>query len=331
MTLLGDRSELIRLRNQLARVIRLPAAVAALDAQIAEQAATLAAIRGDIQALEQTPNRAASRRPESDRGHHQAIQHLLRLQYRALIDNGLPLPAFGDSEFRLYSQNGEDGIIQLILAAVGTSSLRSVEICAGDGIECNSANLIINHGWHGLLIDGHEKILDVGGAFYGACLDTWVSPPEIRHAWVTVDNVNDLVTEAGFSGEIDLLSIDMDGMDYWIWEALGCISPRIVVAEYNSLWRNGEAFTIPYDSGFAWEPGSAYVGASLGAMCKLAARKGYRLVGAQRYAFNAFFARDDLAREILPAVPQASCLAQPRNEGDIRLGEEALSRSWIEV
>ena len=104
--------------------------------------------------------------PRRYRGPDQAVQQLLRLQYRDLIDAGRPLPPLGDIEMRFYSQNGEDGIILLLLEAVGTATKRSVEICAGDGIECNTANLLINHGWTGLLVDGGEELLTRGRQFY---------------------------------------------------------------------------------------------------------------------------------------------------------------------
>ena len=89
-----------------------------------------------------------------------------------------------------------------------------VEICAGDGIECNAANLIINHGWHGLPLDGNADHVSQGRQSYATGKNTWIAPPKFVHAWVTADNVNSLVGDHGFAGEIDLLSLDMDGNDY---------------------------------------------------------------------------------------------------------------------
>jgi len=87
----------------------------------------------------------------------QSVQLLLRQKYRDLLDNHLALPELTDTEFRCFSQNGEDGILLYIFSILGTTNKRVVEIGAGDGIECNSANLIINHGWQGLLFDCGER------------------------------------------------------------------------------------------------------------------------------------------------------------------------------
>jgi hypothetical protein len=269
--------------------------------------------------------------PRRYRGPDQAVQQLLRLQYRDLIDAGRPLPPLGDVEMRFYSQNGEDGIILLLLEAVGTATKRSVEICAGDGIECNTANLLINHGWTGLLVDGGEELLTRGRQFYEWGTEAFTYPPTLRQAWVTAENVNDLVREAGIEGEIDLLSVDLDGVDYWIWKALDCARPRIVVAEFNDAWGPYDSVTVPYDPDFSWERGSLYYGASLAAMCGLGVEKGYRLVGAQRYGFNAFFVREDLAIDTLPTIKPADCLHHPAVQQRMARLDEIADRPWIRV
>jgi hypothetical protein len=238
--------------------------------------------------------------PRLSRGVEKAVQLQLSLAYRELIAAGRPLPSFGDAEMRFYSQNGEDGIIQLLLAATGTQTRRAVEICAGDGVECNSANLIVNHGWTGLLIDGGEEILTRGKRFYEEGAQTRYWPPVLKRAWVTRDTINALVTDAGFAGDIDLLSIDIDGVDYWVWEALDCVRSRVVVIEFQSGLGPDVSLTVPYSDSFQWVKGTQYAGASLAAMIKLGKRKGYRFVGTNLYGFNAFFVRDDLAREALP-------------------------------
>ncbi|HMD46990.1 MAG TPA: hypothetical protein VKG43_12560 [Acidimicrobiales bacterium] len=284
---------------------------------------------GRIEHLNTLANTGAH--PRRYRGPDQAVQHLLRLQYRNLIDTGRPLPPFGDIEMRFYSQNGEDGIIQLLVAAVETDTKRSVEICAGDGIECNTANLLVNHGWTGLLVDGGEELVTRGREFYEWGPDTFSHPPTLRRAWVTAENVNQLVREADFDGEIDLLSLDLDGVDYWIWKALDCVRPRIVVAEFNDAWGPNESVTVPYDPQFAWQPGSVYLGASLAAMCKLGAEKGYRLVGTQRYGFNAFFVRDDLAGDTLLTVKPEDCLGHPKAQGQMARLPEIEHLPWVHV
>jgi len=269
--------------------------------------------------------------PRRFRGPDQAVQHLLRLHYQDIIRRGGPLPAFDDVEFRFYSQNGEDGIIQLLLAAIGTVTKRCVEICCGDGIECNTANLIVNHGWTGLLVDGGEDLLTKGRQFYEWGTDAWYAPPTLRRAWVTAENVNELVKEAGFEGDIDLLSLDLDGVDYWIWKALDAVHPRLVMVEYNNAWGPDDAVTVPYDPDFVWEKGSLYCSASLAAMCRLGAEKGYRLVGVERYGFNAFFVRQELAVDTLPTVPPEACFSHPATQRQRSRLAEVADRPWVRV
>jgi hypothetical protein len=238
-------------------------------------------------------------------------QILLVERYRELVRTGAPLPSFADVEFRSYSQNGEDGILLFILALVGMKTRRCVEICAGDGIECNSANLILNHGFEGLLVDGDDANVATANHFYGLHRDTYAFAPRAVRQWIARESVDRFLREQGMAGEIDLLTIDIDGNDYWIWQAIECVSPRVVVVEYENAWGPDEAMTMRYDSGYVWrieEPGMPHSGASLAAFAKLARAKGYRLVGCQSRCFNAFFVRDDIGRDVLPEVPVASCL-----------------------
>lgn len=166
----------------------------------------------------------------------QAVQLLLHQKYRELLNNHLPLPELTDTEFRCFSQNGEDGILLYIFTILGTTNRRVVEISAGDGIECNSANIIINHGWYGLLFDGGEQNISRGKDFYAECQDTFAAPPTQVAASVTAENVNSLIADNGFAGGIDLLSLDIDAVDYWIWRAIRCISPPVIILEFNAVW-----------------------------------------------------------------------------------------------
>jgi hypothetical protein len=242
----------------------------------------------------------------------QIAQVLLRLQYREIARRGTDLPDFADVEFRCYSQNGEDGILLYIFSLIGSSNRRVVEICAGDGIECNAANLIVNHGWQGLLFDGSEEQLARGKEFYASCRNTWVSPPTLLQSWVTAENVDGLVSAAGFGGPIDLLSVDVDGNDYWIWKALNVVNPRVVVLEFNALCGPEKSVTISYDPDFRLDLSvQPYrCGASLPAFVKLARAKGYRLVGVQSLGFNAFFVRNDVGEALLPERSVHECYAR---------------------
>jgi len=187
--------------------------------------------------ITRTSNRAADRAREaalSPGASEQLIQILLRQQYRDLASRGGPSLDFNDVEFCCNSQNGEDGILLYIFSLIGTTNRMVLEICAGDGIECNASNLILNHGFDGLLFDGDAQLIERGRAFYAAHANSRVRPPQLVGAWITAETINDQVTAHGFSGDIDLLSLDLDGNDYWIWKALTLIRPRVVVLEFNA-------------------------------------------------------------------------------------------------
>jgi hypothetical protein len=247
-----------------------------------------------------------------------ATQKVLMFTYWQLARSGGPLPGLADVGFRVFSQTDEDGILLYIFSLVGATTRTGIEICAGDGTECNSANLIINHGWHGLLVDGKRRLVQRGRRFYRRHHATQIFPPVFEHAWVTRDNVDTIIASAGFSGDIDLLSIDMDGVDYWIWEAISVVSPRVVVVEYQDILGPDRTWVIPYSDDFNAHTGPTtagmpnFCGASLPALVKLAKRKGYRLVGCNRYGFNAFFVQDSLAKNELPAVSVESCFKHPK-------------------
>ena len=190
-------------------------------------------------------------------------------------------------------------------------------------MQCNTANLIVNHGWQGFLFDGDAKNVSRGNLYYKKHKDTWRWPPRFKHAWITAENVNDILCEAGATGEVDLLSLDVDGMDYWIWQAIESIQPRVVVCEAHNVIGPEKSLTVPYDPHFKIETPD-YHGASLAAMTKLARRKGYRLVGTHRYGFNAFFIRNGLAENLLPAASVADCLQHP-------CAQHARAHNWPKV
>jgi hypothetical protein len=270
------------------------------------------------------------------------MQILLSLKYRELLHNHLPLPSFSDVQFRSYSENGEDGILLYIFSLIGTTNTTVVEMCAGDGIECNSANLILNHRWIGLLFDGDEQNVQRGKSFYARHKDTSWLRPTLVHAWITAENVNELIRSNGVAGDIDLLCLDMDGVDYWIWKAIDCIRPRVVVLEYNWIWGTEKAVTVPYSAEFVnTDPGgvrggngNVYFGSSLPAFVKLAREKGYRLIGCEAWGFNAFFIRNDVGEDIFREIEAAQCFEVPmqrkaRHADILKLMDP--SWKWVEV
>jgi len=242
----------------------------------------------------------------------------LKLTYMKLAEAGNNLPNFSEIGFKVFSQADEDGILLYIFSIIGTKNKKCVEVCAGNGIECNSANLIINHGWSGLLIDGQEALIKQGQDFYCKHSNTHIYPPKLVHSWITRENVNKVIKDNGYEGEIDLLSIDMDGVDYWIWDSIEIINPRVVVLEYQDIVGPEKALTVPYKDNFNAHDypetlGTPnFSGASLRAFVKLAKKKGYRLVGCNRYGYNAFFIREDIGEDKLPEIPIVECFKHPK-------------------
>ncbi len=241
----------------------------------------------------------------------------LMLAYRRLAQEGRELPRLPEVGFRRYSQTDEDGILLFLFSVLGTTTKTCVEICAGNGEECNTANLIVNHGWQGWLLDGDESNVRQGTAFFRSFGGINVFPPRYIRAWITRGNINSLLAEHGCKGEVDLLSLDLDGVDYWIWEAMEAISPRVVVLEYQNILGPERSWTVPYADDFNARdyPMTGdhpnFAGASLTAFTRLACRKGYRLVGTNRSAYNAFYVRDGLGEAQIPTVTVAECYQNP--------------------
>ncbi len=263
-------------------------------------------------------------------GASRADQMLLYNTYKEMAARGI-VPKLSEVGFRCHSEFEEDGILLFIFALIGTTNRTAVEICAGDGITCMTANLILNHGWWGYLFDGDERNVKRGTAVYHKSRDTFLYPPRFTRAWITAENVNDIIYQSGIAGEVDLLSLDMDGMDYWVWKALDCIKPRVVVCESHNIIGPDDALTVPYDPNFV-RSSHDYSSASLAAMTKLADEKGYRLIGTHRFGFNAFFILKEIAPDVLPGVEPAECLQDPYTlEGQATRWPKVRDLRWVRV
>ena len=140
--------------------------------------------------------------------------------------------------------------------------------------------------------------------------ETFFHPPEFTQAWITAENVNELIEKAGVKGPIDLLSLDVDGIDYWLWKAISVIQPTVVICEIHNVIPFNRALTVPYSPEFTFG-NEEFRGASLAAMCKLGREKGYRLIGTHRYGFNAFFVKNGVGEEFFPETDPETCLNNP--------------------
>jgi len=197
-------------------------------------------------------------------------------------------------EFKVFSQFGEDGIIQLLINNIPIKNEIFIEFGVENYKESNTRFLLINNNWKGLLIDSDEKSINYikNDDIY------WKHDIKAVCELITKENINSIFSSNGFEGDIGLLSIDIDGNDYWIWEAIEVVSPRIVICEYNSVFGCKDAVTIPYEPNFNITKAhfsNLYFGASLLALCYLANKKGYIFIGCNNAGNNAFFVRKDFA------------------------------------
>ena len=244
---------------------------------------------------------------------NQLQQRSLYFYYRDMLLKRGELPNWRDTGFRVFSQSDEDGLLLYIFSLIGFTNRLLLDVASGSPHGGNSTNLIVNWGFNGLLVENNNKLIDKTVSFYSRHPDTQLYPPKTKRAWITAENINQIVAEEGMSDEIDLFSLDVDGIDYWLWKGLEVISPRVVVVEYQDMFFSEEAVTVPYKpdfNRFAVHPD--FFGASLAAFVKLANVKSYRLVGCNRYGYNAFFVRNDLAQNLLPEVSIDSCLIHPK-------------------
>jgi hypothetical protein len=229
-----------------------------------------------------------------------------------------PLTSF---ERSVHSQNGEDGVIAEILSRVGAPSRWFVEFGIEDGSQGNCVALA-RAGWAGLFIECDDDN-------YAILADRWRDSPQVRtlHAMVTADTVNALFAGAGVPAEPDLLSIDVDGNDYWIWAALEGYRPRVVVVEYNASLDPAATVAMPRDDDHRWD-GTDYFGASVGALRHLAGQSGYRLVHTDSVGVNAFFVRNDLAA---PFPAEEHVPLHPPGYGDGGHRRDPQARLFVDV
>ena len=207
-------------------------------------------------------------------------------------------------EFKVSSQNGEDGIIQFLIEHIEIANPVFIEFGVENYTECNTKFLLTNNNWSGLVIDGSQENINqiVKSTIY------WKHNLKAANAFITKENVNDLFRQNGLEGEIGLLSVDIDGNDYWVWQAIDSVNPAIVVTEYNYRFGKDRAVTVPYDEKFFRTDAhysNIYYGASLKALVNLGKQKGYAFVGCNTFGNNAFFIREDLKPDYIKELSVA--------------------------
>lgn len=223
--------------------------------------------------------------------------HLAQLHEhrRALLES----PRYADEKrllkfgYRVYSQSDEDGILHEIFRRIGTSSRTFVEIGCGDGLENNSLFLVAQ-GWRGFWIEASARRITAAKKSAAHFANDGIL--RIEQHFVTAKNVDAIVSGFATGAQIDLLSVDIDGNDYYILQEIRSLSPRVIVVEYNAKFPPDVSWVMEYDETHRWD-GTDYFGASLKALEELLVSKGYSLVACNLLGCNAFFVRNDLASD----------------------------------
>ncbi len=246
----------------------------------------------------------------------------IETEKRFYSEEGKYLEPYG---FKVYSQNDEDGIISEIFNRIGVTDKRFIEFGVQNGLESNCHYLLLK-GWNGLWIEGSKKYcLDLKKRFKPALEDGHL---QLVNKFITVENINEIFSENGYEGKIDLLSIDIDGNDYHVWEAVSVIQPRVVIIEYNAKFPPECDWVMPYNAGHIWDS-SDRQGASLRALERLGRKKGYQLVGTNMTGSNAFFVQKELAGDKFPIPADSANLYNPPRWGWLNYETTHMSKAFL--
>lgn len=220
------------------------------------------------------------------------------------LENDKALERYG---YKVYSQNDEDGIIEEIFSRIGTTNKKFIEFGLQNGLESNT-HYLLHKGWSGLWIEGSSDYCDEIESKFTNLLRN--GKLKLANRFITVENINDIFLENNITGEIDLLSIDIDGNDYHIMKAINVVKPRVIMVEYNAKFSPDYEWYMPYDAEHIWDETERY-GASLKAYELLGRKLGYELVGTNLTGYNAFFVREDLTKELFLKPATAENLYNP--------------------
>jgi len=215
------------------------------------------------------------------------------------------IKVLSDVEFSGFSQWGEDGIIDWLIEKLPGIPKTFIEFGVDNYKESNTRMLLYLRNWRGFVIDGSSKnILNIKKQDV-----SWRFDLTANCAFIDRENINDLIKASGLSGDIGLLSVDIDGNDYWVWDAINTVNPAIVVCEYNAILGDLHHITIPYQTDFKRSQAhysNLYFGASLPALIALGRQKGYCFIGTNSNGVNAFFIKEDFAPSIIKSLDEVT-------------------------
>lgn len=214
-------------------------------------------------------------------------------QVLSRINKNLPkVNSINEVEFKVYSQWGDDGIIDWLVNNIEIESKSFIEFGVENYSESNTRFLLEHKNWTGLILDSSEEnIKEITNSN-----DYWKYDLKALYAFVNISNINNLITSWTKNIDLGLLHIDIDGNDYWVWEVINCVEPIILILEYNALFGSDRYITVPYDENFDRTKAhfsNLYFGASLPALHKLSEEKGYSFIGCNLAGNNAYFIRND--------------------------------------
>ena len=256
------------------------------------------------------------------------IERSLMLQGRAAARDqakGQRISDLSAVEFSVFSQWGEDGIIEWLIAQLELPNHCFIEFGVETFAEANCRFLLQNRNWKGLVMDASERNIER----LRASKLHWMYDLTAKSAFITAENINSLIEEAGFTGPLGLLSIDIDGNDYWVWKAISVVDPAIVVCEYNAILGDTRALVVPYAPDFRRldvHYSGLYYGASIAALRELAAEKGYTCLGSNANGINAFFVRNDLLGTLLPLIGEQKAFPSHHRESRAPDGKLTFAR-----
>ncbi len=211
-----------------------------------------------------------------------------------------------DTSFDIFTYHGEDGIIHYLLSQLKNVPPVFADIGAGNCITGNCSTLAVHDGWKGIFIDKDAGQIALGKKFYGQMPSGGAGINFIVEE-ITNLNIDQVISNTGIENEIGLLSIDIDGNDYWIWKNITVIRPRIVVIEAKVEFGIRD-LVVPYGNKNHRSVDPRYNGASVEALRKLGIEKGYKLVGANKQGYNLFFIKE---QESIPATTSSEVLWYP--------------------
>ncbi len=212
----------------------------------------------------------------------------------SMLNHSKDIQHIHEAEFKVFSQWGDDGIIQFLINKLEIKNKIFIEFGVQNYTESNTRFLLINNNWKGLIIDSSEEFMN----YVKKDSVYWKYDLTVECSFITAENINSLFSKNKFSGDIGILSIDIDGNDYWVWEKINSVSPDIVITEYNSLFGCKYPVTIPYEPAFTRQKAHyshLYWGTSLKALYSLALKKGYVFIGCNSNGNNAYFIKKEKA------------------------------------